>query len=142
MTRTPAGEVPVHRRFFQHLLELVGRMQRDGVSIISGTDVGNPFVVAGFSLQEELGLLVEAGLTLADALRSETLNPAKFLGAADSLGTVETGKVADLVLLDRNPLTDIRNTRRIRAVVLNGRYLDRADLDKLLASAETAAQRN
>lgn len=109
---------------------------------MSGTDVGNPFVVAGFSLQEELGLLVEAGLSPADALRSATLNPAKFLGAADSLGTVETGKVADLVLLDRNPLTDIRNTRRIRAVVLNGRYLDRADLDELLASAETTAQRN
>jgi hypothetical protein len=92
-------------------------------------------VALGFALHEELATLVDdGGLTPIEALRAATLKPAQFMGA-DSLGAVEPGRLADLVLLDLNPLTDIRNTSRIRAVVLNGRHLDRAALDNLLAEA-------
>ena len=82
---------------------------------------------------------MEAGLTTAEALRTATLNPATFLEATDSLGTVDVGKVADLVLLHADPLIDIRNTTRIRGVLLWGRYLDRRALDSLLAGAARAA---
>ena len=114
-------------------------MRRAEVPLLAGTDVQNPYVFPGFSLHEELALLVEAGLTPAEALRTATLNPAIFLEATDSLGTVDVGKVADLVLLDADPLIDIRNTTRIRGVLLRGRYLDRRVLDSLLAGAARAA---
>lgn len=90
-------------------------------------------------MHDELVHLVEAGLTPADALRTATYNSSKYLGKLDRLGTVEKGKLADLVLLDANPLEDIHNTRRIRAALLNGRYLDRAALDKLLADQAASA---
>ena len=107
----------------------------------AGTDTGNPFCFPGFSLHDELVLLVIAGLSPVEALRSATLNPAKFFGLDQTLGTIEQGKIADLVLLDANPLTDIRNTQRINAVVSNGRLFDRKALDKLLGEAEGAAHR-
>lgn len=112
----------------------VRELQDAGVVVMVGSDGGAPLVVPGFATHEELALLVaEGGLTPLQALRAATVRPAAFLGMADSLGVVRAGKVADLVLLDANPLEDIRNTRRIAAVVLNGRYLDRAALDRLLA---------
>ena len=119
---------------------LLAAMHEAGVPILAGTDVHNPYVYPGFSLHDELALLVEAGLPPLAALRAATLDPARFLGATDSLGTVAPGKLADLVLLDADPLQDIHNTTRIRAVVLNGRYLDRAALDALLADAERVAR--
>jgi cytosine/adenosine deaminase-related metal-dependent hydrolase len=81
-------------------------------------------------------LLVKAGLTPLEALRTATLNPARVLGLANSLGTIEPGKLADLVLLDANPLEDIHNTRKIRAVLADGRLFRRVDLDRLLAEVE------
>ena len=114
-------------------------MQRAHISLLVGTDAMNPFVLPGFAVHEELALLVEAGLTPLEALRAATIAPAVFLHATDSLGTIDRGKLADLVLLDANPLTDIRNTSRIRAVVLGGRLLDRAALDSTLTAAEKAA---
>ena len=107
--------------------------------ILAGSDVHNPYVYPGFSLHEELALLVESGLSPLDALRAATINPARFLGVTDSLGTIAAGKIADLVMLDADPLTDIANTKRIRAVFLNGRFLDRGALDTLVATAERAA---
>src|SRR5712692_7789084 len=124
---------------YQKQVELVGMMRRAGVEFLAGTDVLNPYCFPGFSLHEELGLLVEAGLTPMEALQSATLNPARFLGKEQELGTVEEGKIADLVLLDANPLQDISNTQRIHAVVVNGRLLDRVALDALLAQAEATA---
>jgi imidazolonepropionase-like amidohydrolase len=110
-----------------------------GVVLLAGTDVGIPALVPGISLHEELELLVGAGLTPLEALRTATIHPARVLGLADSLGSVEMGKLADLVLLDADPLVDIRNTQRIRAVVADGRVYRRADLDRLLESSVTAA---
>jgi imidazolonepropionase-like amidohydrolase len=111
-------------------------LNQAGVVLLAATDVGIPRLVPGISLHEELVLLVEAGLTPLEALRAATLNPARVLGLADSLGTIEAGKLADLVLLDANPLADIGNTQRIRAVVADGRLYGRADLDRLLATVE------
>ena len=124
------------KRVYQKELEIVGAMRRAGVGFLAGTDTGNPFCFPGFSLHDELALLVKAGLAPVEALRSATLDPAKFLGLDKTLGTIEQGKIADLVLLDANPLEDIRNSQRINAVVSNGRLFDRKALDKMLAQAE------
>lgn len=129
------------KKSFQKQLEIVRAMRTAGVPILAGTDTGNPFCFPGFSLHEELALLVIAGLTPVEALRSATLNPAKFFDLEQTLGTIEQGKIADLVLLDANPLEDIRNTQRINAVVSNGRLFDRKALDKMLGEAEGAANR-
>lgn len=110
---------------------LVRLMRAARVPMLAGTDVGNPFVIPGWSLHHELELLVAAGLTPLEALRAATLDPARFLDATDSLGSVAAGKLADLVLLGANPLDDIRNSRAIRGVMLNGRWYDRAALDAL-----------
>ena len=135
------GDNAVEKKVLQKQFEIVGAMQKAGVPILAGTDTGNPFCFPGFSLHEELALLVIAGLTPLEALRSATLNPAKFFGLDQTLGTIEQGKIADLVLLDANPLVDIRNTQRINAVISNGRLFDRKALDKLLGEAEVEANR-
>lgn len=127
------------KKVLQKQLEIVGAMRKAGVPILAGTDTGNPFCFPGFSLHEELALLVIAGLTPMEVLRSATLDAAKFLGLEKTLGTIEEGKIADLVLLNANPLDDIRNTQRIGAVISNGRLFDRTALDKMLAEAESAA---
>ena len=113
----PAGR----RRQFERELRLVGAMHRAGVKILAGTDTPNPYVFPGTSLHDELALLVKAGLTPMEALAAATIRPAEYLGMTDSLGSIAAGKFADLVLLPANPLDDIGNTRRIEAVVLNGR---------------------
>lgn len=115
-------------------------MHRAGVKILAGTDLGNPYVYPGFSLHDELALLVQAGLTPLEALQTATINPAKFVGKEKELGTIEKGKLADLVLLDANPLESIGNTRRINAVVVNGRYLPQETLRKLLLDVEAIAK--
>ncbi len=129
-------------RLWQKQLEVVRRMNEAGVPFMAGTDLGGPYIYPGFSLHDELALLVEAGFTPLQALQTATRNPARFLEQMDSVGTVEEGKIADLVLLDANPLKDIHNTQKIRAVVLNGRFLDRGKLDKLLALAEADAKKH
>src|ERR1039457_273275 len=116
--------VPTLAGSHEKLATLVLEMQRAGVAILAGSDGGKP----GESLHQELELLVAAGLTPAQALRSATLEPAKYLNAAGSIGTVEEGKAADLVILDADPLADIRNTRRIAGVVLAGKYFNRRSL--------------
>jgi len=115
--------------------ENVHVLHEEGVTLLAGTDLGNPFLVPGPSLHRELEGLTEAGLSPLDALQAATLLPARVFGLDDSLGTIATGKLADLVLLDANSLEEIANTRRIRAVVTGGRLFRRADLDRLLAEA-------
>jgi len=117
-------------------LENVRLLNEAGVLLLAATDVGVPLQVPGISLHVELERLVEAGLSPLEALRTATLNPARVLEMADSLGSIEPGKLADLVLLDANPLEDIRNTQKIRAVVADGRLYRRADLDQLLAGSK------
>ena len=136
---TGAEERVRARTMFRQRIGVVLAMERAGVGLLAGTDMASSFLVPGFSLHEELELLVTAGLSPLEALRTATLNPAKYLEATDSLGTVAPGKVADLVLLEANPLEDITDTQKIAAVVLNGRYLDREKLDELLDEAERAA---
>ena len=126
---------------FRKDLEILKIMHQSGVPILAGTDVGNPFVYAGFSLHDELELLAQAGLTPFEALKTATLNPAKYLGMEKSLGTIEKGKLADLVLLDANPLADISNTKKINAVVVGGRLLTRKDLDEILNKVAERAKK-
>jgi imidazolonepropionase-like amidohydrolase len=129
-------------KFFQAELKMVGEMNRAGVPILAGTDTAAGVrVYPGFSLHDELELLVRAGLTPMEALQAATLNAGKYLDLADT-GTIEKGKRADLVLLDSNPLVDIKNTRTIQSVVLAGRYFSRTDLDHLLHQVEEAAAKS
>jgi imidazolonepropionase-like amidohydrolase len=139
MANRRAGFYANAKRQFQKEVEVVGDMNRAGVLLLAGTDTGNPFCFPGFSLHDELALLVKAGLTPTESLRAATLNPAKFFGLDQTLGTIEQGKLADLVLLEANPLEDIRNTQKIDAVIRNGRFYDRKALDKMLAQAQTLA---
>jgi len=120
--------------------KIVFEMHQARVPIMTGTDAPMPGVYPGFSVHEEMAMLVESGLSPKDALRAATLVPAKFLGFAGASGSVEVGMRADLVLLDADPTRDIHNTRRIDAVLLDGRLLRHTDLDALLeAAAEKGA---
>jgi len=133
-------DLATRRRFVQKELEVVLAMHRAGVPFLAGTDTPpGVYIFPGFSLHEELQRFVAAGFTPVEALQTATINPAKFLGLESETGTIEKGKRGDLVLLDANPLEDIRNTQRIAGVVANGRYFSRADLDKMLAGVEKAA---
>ncbi len=130
------AEFELHRGLFKADKQLVGIMFRAGVPLLAGTDAMNPFCFPGFSLHDELALLVESGLTPLAALQSATIRPAEFLARADDLGLIAPGKRADLVLLSADPLADIRNTAQIQAVWLRGKYFDRAALDALLEGAK------
>ncbi len=135
--------LPVRQKFVQMELDMTLAMFRAGVPFLAGTDTAaGVHIFPGFSLHQELALFVQAGLTPLQALQTATLNPARFMDRLADLGTVERGKLADLVLLDANPLEDIANTRKIRAVVLAGRYFDRRQLDSMLNGVERAASRS
>jgi Amidohydrolase family len=132
---TPAAFAQAKKNFEQNYV-LVAALNKAGVGLLAGTDEMNPYCFPGFGLHDELGLLVKAGLTPLEALRTATINPARYFGKVESQGTVEAGKDADLVLLDANPLDDIHNTTKIRAVVADGRLFDRTALDRILADSE------
>jgi imidazolonepropionase-like amidohydrolase len=117
---------------YRRIAALVAMLAEAGVSVLAGSDTPNPWVIPGFGLHDELELLVKAGLTPLQALQSATLSPARFLHRTDELGTVGIGKLADVLVLDANPLEDITAIRRIRAVIADGRLYRRADLDRLL----------
>lgn len=136
--RLDEAELNAEARIYRKQLELVGAMNRAGVGILAGTDMGNPYCFPGSGLHDELELMVEAGLTPVQALQTATLNAARYLGREDEVGSIGVGRLADLVLLDADPLADIGNIRLIRAVVVGGRVLDRPQLDQLLQSAERA----
>jgi imidazolonepropionase-like amidohydrolase len=124
-------------------LEIFRILHQAGVKIMAGTDLGAPLCYPGFALHDELELMVsDIGLTPAEALQSATRIPAEFMGLGTSLGTVEKGKLADLVLLDANPLTDIKNTRKIAAVVIGGRMLSKAELQSMMDGMAAEASKN
>jgi hypothetical protein len=129
-------------KFHKQRLEMLGAMHRAGVPVLAGTDTSwiLPYTYAGFSLHDELALLVQAGLTPMESLQTATINPARFLGLEKDLGGVEKGKIANLVLLDADPLADIHNTTKISVVFLAGKEFARPALDQMLKSAEAAAK--
>jgi hypothetical protein len=131
---TPADTAGLIQRVWDLYLGMVARMQADGVPLLAGTDTGDPWTYPGAELHRELVLLVKAGLTPAQALRSATINAAKFLDADDSLGSVQPGRLADLLLLNADPLADIRNTRHIEGVFVGGVWLPKQKLDALVAA--------
>jgi len=134
-------EIDGNSPFFQRVLAQVKLMKKAGIRFLAGTDYDNPYSYPGFSLHDELALFVEAGFTPIEALQTATINPAKFLGATDSLGTIEKGKIADLILLNADPLTDIRNTQKIQAVFVNGKYLSKQTLQAMLVKVEQAVNK-
>jgi hypothetical protein len=132
----------LHAQLLRKSMQLVAQMKKAGLHVLAGTDSPAPYVFPGSSLHAELQLLVESGLTPFEALQAATKSPVELLQTESDSGTLEKGKFADLVLLDANPLDDIRNTRKIRVVILRGKLLDRAALDLLLADASAFAALN
>ncbi|HEY1139531.1 MAG TPA: amidohydrolase family protein [Lysobacter sp.] len=137
-----ASAIAARHRVYEKSAALLPLLQEAGVTILAGTDAGflNSFDYPGIGLHDELGEYVRYGLTPLQALQSATLRNAAFLGHEGDSGDIAAGKVADIVLLDRNPLQDIGATRAIHAVVLKGDYLDRAALDALLADVRARVQ--
>ena len=134
-----ASEFGVRRDIFTAESKLTGELFRAGVPMLAGTDVGNAFCFPGFSLHDELALLVESGLTPLAALQAATSNAAILMDATDRYGSVAKGKIADLVLLDADPLQDIHNTSKISEVFLDGKEFNRTALDEILETAEKEA---
>jgi hypothetical protein len=135
----PGIDADSARRLLTVYRDLVRRMDRRGVRILAGTDTPAAYCVPGFALHEELALLVESGLSPAAALRAATSSPAEFLHIAKDYGSIAPGKIADLVILDANPLADIANTNRIHAVVRRGHLIDSAALHGMLEGVRAAA---
>ncbi len=132
----------LRQAYFARNLQMVGALHHAGVPFMAGTDTApGVYIMPGFSLHDELANFVEAGFTPMEALQTATSNPAKFLGLEATLGSVEPGKIADLVLVSENPLKDIQNSRKITVVISRGRVFDRAALDQILLDVETAAKR-
>ncbi len=104
---------------------------KKGAIMLAGTDTPNPFVVAGFSLAKELELLVESGLSNFEAMQAATVNAAKWLEVYAELGTVAEGKVANLIVVGKNPLEHIENVKSISTVILNGRLFPKSKLDEM-----------
>jgi imidazolonepropionase-like amidohydrolase len=120
------------------LLQDVADLHKAGVLLLAGTqlNISEPSS-PGIWLHDELYWFVQAGLSPFEALKTATINPAIFMRREKDLGTIEKGKLADLVLLDANPLQDISNTRKINAVMVNGRYLSKESLQKMLSDVES-----
>jgi imidazolonepropionase-like amidohydrolase len=133
-------DMKAQKRSYELEVQLVRMMHRSGVRFMTGTDA-ETFYPAGFGLHTELGLFVSAGFSSLEALQAATLNPAVFFGRTKDFGTIEVGKLADLVILEANPLNDIRNTEQIAGVVAAGRYLDRQELDRLLSESSALANK-
>jgi imidazolonepropionase-like amidohydrolase len=123
---------------FDAVLDLARVLHEAGVELLAGTDVVKAQFIPGFSLHDELMLLVSVGLSPGEALEAATRKAARLVGLND-VGTVESGMRADLVLLDANPLESIANSRRINAVMTTGRLFDRKTLDQMLADIEREA---
>ncbi len=140
LDKIEAADPVLRERVFEQYLVAFRKIHEAGAQLLVGTDTPNNCVVAGFSFHGELALLHEAGLTPVEALRAATIDAALALDRGDIAGLVEVGREADLVLLERNPIEEVTNTRTVVSVVLRGRWLDREDLDAMLADALSAAQ--
>src|SRR5882724_7643899 len=133
-------DLTVRKKFLDKELEVVRLLHEKGIPFLAGTDTPpGVYIFPGFSLHDELQRFVAAGFTPLEALQTATLNPARFFGMEDQLGTSEKDKLADLVFLKGNPLDNIANTKKIAAVISNGHYFSSNDLQKMLAAVEAAA---
>ncbi len=131
--RDHQGFIDIKQKLYQKYLELVKAMHGAGVKLLAGTDMGaNPLCFPGISIHDELEQFVRAGLSPAEALKTATINPAQYLTIAKDFGSVETGKIADLVILERNPLEDIQAVREIKAVVKDGKLYEQAKREAIL----------
>jgi imidazolonepropionase-like amidohydrolase len=133
-----AAAIAQRHAHFEHMAAVLPMLQEAGVTIMAGTDAGflNSFNYPGIGLHDELALFVEQGLTPVQALSAATRAGPAWFGKLERYGAVGVGKAADLVLLDRNPLEDIKATRAIRAVMLRGTVHDRAALDRMLSETQ------
>jgi len=135
-------DLETRKKFTEKELEVVQFLHKAGVPFLAGTDTPpGVYIFPGFSLHEELQRFVAAGFTPLEALQTATLNPAHFFQMEDQFGAIEKGKIADLVFLDANPLEDIRNTEKVSGVILNGKFLSKADLQKVLQRVEESAKK-
>ncbi|MBP2351319.1 imidazolonepropionase-like amidohydrolase [Kribbella aluminosa] len=135
-----AEEISHQRQMWAWRQRFVRELFAHDVPVMAGTDTGTPYSVPGFALHDELEHLVGAGATPRQALYAATVEPAKFLGRTADLGAVQAGKIADLVVLDADPLADIRNSRRIDTVVTRGRVISPAARRQMLAGVEAAVK--
>jgi hypothetical protein len=129
----------IFQQDFTMRLQMVKPIFDAGIPILAGTDFPNPFCFPGFSLHTELEWLVKAGLTPAQVLQTATINAARYLNLQNQYGSVSTGKIADLVLLDANPLTNISNTQQIQAVIVHGKVYNKTALNNMLESVKKKA---
>jgi imidazolonepropionase-like amidohydrolase len=135
LNATDAAAADVKQRYGQWELSLTTKLHAAGAPFLAGTDTPAGFdLVPGASLHSELAWLVRAGFTPLEALQTATINPANYFGKTKNFGTVDTGKIADLVVLASNPLVSIGNTRSVVAVVADGRFYSAAELNKLRLS--------
>ena len=116
------------------MLDMVKKIHQNGIEIMAGTDCPIFFLTPGRSLHQELVALAKAGLSPLEVIKTATLNPARYFGMDDELGLIQEGYLADLVILNENPLLDIANTKRVEAVIKQGAFYDREDLDSMLAN--------
>lgn len=128
----PPDIVRIARLTDRTRMRVVKALHAAGVGILLGTDPANPFILYGFATHKELAHLVKAGLTPYQAIAAGTRNAAEYLGSIDEFGTVEEGKRADLLLVEGNPLDDVSNVQRIAGVMLRGRWLPQAELQRAL----------
>lgn len=132
--------IAAEKKLVNKYLEVIGAMNRAGVKLMTGSDFGaNPLLFPGWGVHDEMALFVKAGLTPMEAIQAATKNPTTFFEVNNSVGTVEKGKLADLVVLSANPLEDINNTRKITAVFFGGKMFDRAELNRMLNSVAASA---
>ena len=129
--------IDILKRLAEVAMVVTRDMASAGVGILAGCDA----LIAGFCVHDELAAMVQSGMTPLAAVQTATLNPARYLGREQTDGSLAPGKVANLVLLDANPLSDISNVRRVWAVAVRGRLLERPELDQMLIQAKLAAQR-
>jgi imidazolonepropionase-like amidohydrolase len=132
--------IAMKKREYAKILQEVQRAQTLGVHLLAGTDITIPYTYPGFSLHDELQLLVEAGLTPMQALETATTNPALLLGLSKRWGRIAPGYLANLVVLNADPLANISNVNKIDSVVVNGQRLDRSQLDHLLNDAKVRSK--
>jgi hypothetical protein len=134
---TTAAVKATYKELYEYNLQMVGLFKRAGVKILAGDDLGGGWVIAGFGLHQEFRELAKAGLSPLEVLQTATLNGAEFLRRTATMGTVEEGKSADLVLLDANPIVSVENLDRIWGVILHGRYYSRSALDNMKDEIES-----